>query len=112
MRRYHGDYHNRYHKSRSDGPEKAECDEEAAEHLADRGSRREGGSGLKADLLEELAGPAESVASKPSKHLRRSMRGHDEANDQSHEQEPEAQGPEICCIRIHGVSPSLYVGYR
>src|SRR4029077_19217829 len=104
------DDHDGDHKSRPDGAEEAERDEETTDDLADRGRRGESGAGLKAELHEELACPTEAIASKPSQQLLRPVRGHDKADDDPQNQESEAHCRQIC-VSTHGAVPSINIGY-
>src|ERR1700682_1800229 len=110
----HGDRcyeHHRDHERRADRAEEAECDEETAGDLADRGSSGERGSWSKAHLLEELAGAAKPMASKPFHQLLGSMRGHEEADNDPSDEQSEAQCLNISCVRTHGILPSFNIGY-
>src|SRR3954463_13718901 len=108
---HRGDDHDGNQECGADGSKEAERDEQTATDLAERGGCGERGAGVEAKLSEELAGPAQAVASEPPKEFLGSVACHDEPDGDPQEQDPDAECLWVDCVRTHGVVPSNDIGY-
>ena len=85
------DDHDRDHKRRTDRTQKSESHEQTARDFAQRRCGRESATWTKAKLLEEPTRLFQPVTAKPPEQFLRTVRRHQQADDDPRQQESDAQ---------------------